>query len=312
MGIVVLSLHDLNTLPEDLKPVQFRRSKTFGVLSQSLPLYIEIFLPKKGYVPGEIIPISAKISNDSDTAIKRCEIWIEQEVFFYGYGTGQVEDTEEHFAKIKRRGFAARTHEVWNCVPYYVPALPPTTLPHCQYIRTQHWLNIKFVPERGMDLNFREKIVIGNVPVRPAQHVQDYNKPAVHVHDYNKPAVHVQDYNKVPSAPPSAPPTEYTSPPPYTSPVPPTPQIFPQYTPSLPSAPVQEYTYHRTSGNNKPNTPSNQHINSVKFCEVPKGETSLGGMVSKVMSNYGTESFPPKYPVFDLIQDCADKEFEFL
>jgi hypothetical protein len=53
-----------------------------------------------------------------------------------------LKKTEEHFFKMRRPGLGARTHENWNNVPYYVPALPPTGPPHCRNIDIKHWLNI--------------------------------------------------------------------------------------------------------------------------------------------------------------------------
>ncbi|XP_063683524.1 arrestin domain-containing protein 2-like [Bolinopsis microptera] len=265
VGIVVLSLQDLNLLPNVWRPVQFRGSKTFGVLTQSLPLFVEVFLPKRSYVPGEVIPINAKISNETDTAIKRCEIWIKQQVTFTASVTWKSEQTIEHFSKVKRPGFGARTHEIWNSVPYFVPALPPTDLPHCAYVSVKHWLMIKLVPVRGMDLELGENIIIGNVPVRPLG-----QEPSIS----NSPVYQRSFYPSRPSAP-SAPPDTISS---------------------------MENSY---SG-------VNNHITSVKFSEVPKGDKSLGGIFNKFVSSYGTESCPPKYPVFDLNRDCVEREFEFL
>ena len=294
VGIVILSLHDLNKLPDIWQPVQFNGSKTFGALSlvtNALPLFVEVFLPKKGYVPGEIIPISAKISNETDTAIKRCEIWIHQNVVYTAERGGKTEETDENFSKIKRPGFGARTQEVWNCVPYYVPALPPTSLPHCKYINIHHWLKIRFVPNSSIsyDLNLRVKIIIGNVPVRPGG--QDGGVPDNIV---NQQLPDSTVYSSTPGAP--------------SVPVAPS-------APLAPSAPPDELiddmttppSYEIASSN------ANNHISSVKFCEVPKGETDWGGLFSRVMSNYGTESCRPKHPVFDLnVQDFAEREFEFL
>ena len=262
VGIVVLSLQDLNLLPNVWQPVQFRGSKTFGVLTQSLPLFVEVFLPKRSYVPGEVIPVSAKISNDTDTAIKRCEIWIKQQVTFTASVTWKSEETIEHFSKVKRPGFGARTQEIWNSVPYFVPALPPTDLPHCVFVSVKHWLMIKLVPVRGMDLELGENITIGNVPVRPLG-----QEPSI----TNSPVYQRTFYPSLPSAPPDT-----------------------------------------ISNMENGHSGVNNHITSVKFSEVPKGDKSLGGIFNKFVSSYGTESCPPKYPVFDLNRDCVEREFEFL
>lgn len=252
VGIVVLFLHDLNKLQLWL-PITFSASKTFGVFKQSLPFSVEIQLPKRGFVPGEIIPISGRISNQSDTVIKRCEIWIEQRAVFCASGAGQVEYDTTHHAKLKRPGIKARHQEVWNSVPYYVPCLPPSDLYCCKNISLTHKLILLFVPESGYNLRMSQEITIGNVPVKPS----------------------TTQYHRDASIEPSAPPEE-------------------------------GYVYTPIS--------DNSHIRSVKYSTVSKPWHSEEENILHKVSNWfsGTESCPPRYPVFDLVQDVAERDFEFL
>ena len=262
VGIVVLSADDPNTLPHIRQPVKFSGSKTFGIFTKSLPLFVEVSLPKQVYVPGEIIHISARISNQSDQGIKRCEIWIKQKTYYTAPGALETEETVRHFAKMTRTGFGADTQELWNNLPYFVPALPPTDLPHCAYISVKYWLRIKFVPTRGIDLDLEEMIAISTVPVKSVNHLPDFISGEI-----------------VPSAPP-----------------------------------VEFDTGYQIESNS-----DNSHIIAVKFCEEASGKKDplirsvklLSGIMD-MASNYGTESCRPRYPVFDLQQDCVEKDFEFV
>ena len=74
-------------MPFICESVTANNSKTFGCLCcTSGPLSATVHLPRAGYAPGEIIPVSAEIENLSDKVMNKTGAKLIQDIIFYAYG----------------------------------------------------------------------------------------------------------------------------------------------------------------------------------------------------------------------------------
>lgn len=81
--ITIGSICDLNNIPKVLEPLACSNSITYGIMCcKSKPLSATVTIPRQGYIPGEMIPISAVIENYSGKHIISTKAFISQVVVF--------------------------------------------------------------------------------------------------------------------------------------------------------------------------------------------------------------------------------------
>ncbi|KAG4070354.1 hypothetical protein HA402_006496 [Bradysia odoriphaga] len=77
---------DLNEFPHLREPVHEAASKTFGCCCwESEPLQIFNVLPRRGFVPGDRVPYSIELKNDSDVAIDSATVRLVERIVYHAH-----------------------------------------------------------------------------------------------------------------------------------------------------------------------------------------------------------------------------------
>lgn len=178
MPFNVVELHDLNLDPRAALSVQNSGRKTFFFASGDLRATVSI--PRMGYVPGEIIPISAQIENTTKRSLKRIEVKLIQTVKFTGHhlNWARTNDTTKIVAKIQTvEDIPGGKTTVWTNEPLPIPTVPPM-LRNCFIINITYCLDFVVVPHGlSFDLDVKIPIIIGTIPlsqqVQPSMNVSE-------------------------------------------------------------------------------------------------------------------------------------------
>ena len=82
--ITVNALMDLNQMPSVTEPVTVSDSKTFGCCCCTTgPLSSTVNIPRQGYAPGEVIPVSAEVENLSNKTMNKTQAKLIQCIAFH-------------------------------------------------------------------------------------------------------------------------------------------------------------------------------------------------------------------------------------
>ena len=164
--ITINSICDLNNIPGSNNPQTNSNSKTFGFCCcTSGPLSATMRIPRYGYTPGEIIPISAEVENLSDKQMNSTKARLYQDVTFRA--TNGIKKTSRILQEIRRGPIGAHGLDSWEAQPLTIPAIPPTGLGGCNIIDVAYRLEFIVDPSGiGFDLKISVPIMIGNIPLR--------------------------------------------------------------------------------------------------------------------------------------------------
>lgn len=96
-----------------------------------------VALDRGGYVPGESISITARVSNHSKVTIKSTKAALTETIEYLA--RGKVVQTEKReLAVISRGKIKPDGVDEWQNEQLYVPPLPPTNLRGCHLIKIQY------------------------------------------------------------------------------------------------------------------------------------------------------------------------------
>lgn len=170
--ITVLPVFDLKLIPETANPVESFVSKEF-LFSEGV-MEVTAQVPKLGYIPDEVIPVSAHIYNSSEHRIVGVDMKLVQTTTFTGY-CGETVTVRSDSAVVAEtdRDFAADLKKHTNWVITETLAVPQT-LPsfyYSPYIHLTYKLHLRIVPS-GMTaaIELELPIMIGTLPVLPFFH----------------------------------------------------------------------------------------------------------------------------------------------
>ncbi|KRZ52897.1 Glycoprotein 3-alpha-L-fucosyltransferase A [Trichinella nativa] len=161
----VVAAEDLNTIPDIGRPLKFRETQEiFCCCFRRGSLGLDVHLPKRGYVPGELLDASCEIVNNSTKTVDLVIVTLKQHVSFRGKtallshaGVKQVSKdvTQLEWTTAIAPGAANRFN-----FQFVVPAVPPRML-SCGIIDIHYLLKIRV----GAWLHCDIPILIGTVPV---------------------------------------------------------------------------------------------------------------------------------------------------
>ncbi|KRX66233.1 Alpha-(1,3)-fucosyltransferase 5 [Trichinella sp. T9] len=161
----VVAAEDLNTIPDIGRPLKFRETQEiFCCCFRRGSLGLDVHLPKRGYVPGELLDASCEIVNNSTKTVDLIIVTLKQHVSFRGKtallshaGVKQVSKdvTQLEWTTAIAPGAANRFN-----FQFVVPAVPPRML-SCGIIDIHYLLKIRV----GAWLHCDIPILIGTVPV---------------------------------------------------------------------------------------------------------------------------------------------------
>ena len=164
--ITINSICDLNNVQGANNPQTNSNSKEFGFCCcTSGPLSATVRIPRFGYTPGEIMPISAEIENLSDKRMNASKARLYQDVTFRA--TNGIKNTTRILQEVRRGPIGAHGQDSWEEMPLRIPAIPPTGLGGCRIIDVTYRLEFIVDPSGiGFDLKISMPITIGNIPLR--------------------------------------------------------------------------------------------------------------------------------------------------
>lgn len=74
---------DLNDFPQLKEVVKETKQSTFGCCFESDPMHLINVLPKAGWIPGQTIPLTIEINNNSDVTVYCVKMVFWEKLFFY-------------------------------------------------------------------------------------------------------------------------------------------------------------------------------------------------------------------------------------
>ncbi|XP_037952535.1 arrestin domain-containing protein 2-like [Teleopsis dalmanni] len=166
-GFTVLAIRDLNYEPMALPPVHAIASKTFCCWPcKSSPLQLDIDLPQTGFVPGQNIPVSILVTNDSHIPVEEMKISLAMLVIFYSQCPRSSKTEKTTVAKMKGEGVQRNCKKLFN-YQLPVPATPPSNIVSCSILHIMYEVFVE-AKIKGFHANqvICAPIIIGNVPLQ--------------------------------------------------------------------------------------------------------------------------------------------------
>ncbi|XP_043478998.1 arrestin domain-containing protein 17-like isoform X1 [Leptopilina heterotoma] len=165
----VVTEYDLNTDPIARGQVFIEETKTFGIFSSSPPLIVTLSLPFRGYVPGQIIPITVNVDNQSGVEVNHIKLKLEM------YGTYLQSGSSSYPMKKKVNMSIIDTkknkyeEDVFQFIHnFYIPPTPPSNIGmNCSIISIEYAIELEAEVDRMLSRNLKisTPIVIGTVPL---------------------------------------------------------------------------------------------------------------------------------------------------
>ncbi|XP_032903096.1 arrestin domain-containing protein 2-like [Amblyraja radiata] len=153
---------DINT-PSLLAPQAGTKEKLAHVWYCNLGhLALTAKIDRKGYTPGEVIPIFAEVDNCCSRTVTPKAAIIQMQTFS---ARGTTKQKKSVVATLHGEGVAPRKRGTWHGRPLKIPPVSPTL--KCRVIRVDYALRI-YVEIPGMSkLSLELPLVIGTIPLHP-------------------------------------------------------------------------------------------------------------------------------------------------
>lgn len=153
---------------------------------KSGPLLFTATLPQTAYVPGQAIPITLDVVNNSNVRLEEVHFELKEKIGYLSEVPHPATKYEERqVARLKCEGCEQKGRK-HNVISLTVPAVPPTNINLCRVIKITYELIIRPKTAIGSkDLKQLEiPIVIGTIPlsmpsILPASDVMEPTAPAI-------------------------------------------------------------------------------------------------------------------------------------
>ena len=168
VGFTVLKHLDLNYDSPALRiPTKFDLVKTFGCFCcSSKPLMVTIQTPISGFVPGQIIPVSIKLINESHVDVEAIKVRLVKIIEYKTTCPSTQTKTERKILQDRRTEGVKKHSKAQYDENILVPAVPPTNCTLCRIISIRYEIEIK-AKTRGMhaDPVANIPVTIGTIPL---------------------------------------------------------------------------------------------------------------------------------------------------
>ncbi|KAG9354339.1 hypothetical protein JZ751_001044 [Albula glossodonta] len=121
-------------------------------------------LERKGYVPGEMIAISAEFENTSSRTVYP-EATLVQMQTFYTSSRLSRKRVDRNITMLEGRPLMPYTTEVWANQMLQIPVTTPLTVSNCQILEVEYSLRVSVRIPGGINLSVALPVVICSVPV---------------------------------------------------------------------------------------------------------------------------------------------------
>ncbi|XP_055679292.1 arrestin domain-containing protein 3-like isoform X2 [Lutzomyia longipalpis] len=164
----VLKQYDLNFDSSLRLPFERQKVSTFCFWPfRTGPMQVIVKLPQTGFVPGQIVPVTVDINNDSGTSINYFRLLLMKYVLYHAQ-TPRPKTRRQREIVVNNRveknilGMGRTQAQI----SLEIPSLPPTNIIHNRIIHITYELKVcAKTPRCSEDLEIRVPIVIGTVPI---------------------------------------------------------------------------------------------------------------------------------------------------
>ncbi|XP_075467196.1 arrestin domain-containing protein 2 isoform X1 [Ascaphus truei] len=154
---------DINT-PALLAPQAGTKEKTAHAWYCNLgQVSVTAKIDRKGYTPGEVIPIFAEIDNCTTRAVMPKAAIIQTQTFI---ARGTVKQKKAVVATLEGDSVAAGKRELWHGRALKIPPLGPS-ITHCRIIHVEYALKVCVDIPGSSKLLLELPLVIGTIPLHP-------------------------------------------------------------------------------------------------------------------------------------------------
>jgi hypothetical protein len=168
VAFTVLKPYDLNYDTPILKiPSQMEVSRSFCCgPCKSGPLLVIGTIPQSGYVPGQMIFVTAEIVNSSNVEISHLTFSLKKNVIYYCQSP-RVKSRREVDTVIEKRVNGVAKHDSARFEQkLLIPSVPPTNISYCRVIHITYNILIKlYTSGTHFNPNLEIPITIGTVPL---------------------------------------------------------------------------------------------------------------------------------------------------
>lgn len=162
----VVSILDLNQQPSATVALQGQNSKNLCCLCcKSGPISAVFHLDRAGYVPGDLVCLSAEIVNNSSRRI--CASRVRLMMITVYHATTKSRTVSKEVTCVSHGEIQPYGRDIWSCDQMIIPALPPSYLVGCSIIDIRYLLQLEVDPAGpAFHLEVPLEIIIGTIPLR--------------------------------------------------------------------------------------------------------------------------------------------------
>ncbi|CAA19457.2 Arrestin C-terminal-like domain-containing protein [Caenorhabditis elegans] len=170
----VIPVFDLNITPTAINPMVNTASKNTGLILKKGLVTITVNLPKRGYVAGEIMPITVNIDNGSKVAVSEVSAKMTQLSHFHASHGNMIGVTahthnrndEKLVAESRRVADVPAKSRGQMVLSMKIPAIVPSF--NCPIIAVDYCLTVKVSTQQifGGGLKCEFPLIIGTIPIR--------------------------------------------------------------------------------------------------------------------------------------------------
>jgi len=186
----VISPLNLNDEPSLAEPKKEEKEKFYCCCCcESGPTTLVVCIPYSGFVPGQIIPLTIELDNNSNVAIEAVKIKLKRDLTFKARQPSEKTNfSSSELAVLRLQGIEAHASKTWTEQMVVPNSLMFSNLKYCGIITDQYVLNVEAVAGgmyENVDINV--KIAMGNIPLTIAQDAPQFNIP-IQLPNYNNSA----------------------------------------------------------------------------------------------------------------------------
>ncbi|KAF1764863.1 hypothetical protein GCK72_004813 [Caenorhabditis remanei] len=170
----VVPAYDLNITPTAVNPMVNTASKNTGLIFKKGMVSMTVSLPKRGYVAGEILPITINIDNGSKEPVVAVRSKMSQLSHFHAsHGTSMHSTTHTHHrndekcvAESRRNVNVAPRSKSQVVLSMKIPSIVPSF--QCPIINVDYCISVKLDTNAtfGGTLKVEFPLIIGTIPIR--------------------------------------------------------------------------------------------------------------------------------------------------
>uniref|UniRef100_A0A1I7T7V3 Arrestin_C domain-containing protein n=1 Tax=Caenorhabditis tropicalis TaxID=1561998 RepID=A0A1I7T7V3_9PELO len=181
----VVPAYDLNITPTAINPMVNTVSKNTGLILKKGLVTMTVSLPKRGYVAGEILPITINIDNGSKAPVRTVRAKMTELSHFHashGHSTHHThhKNAEKCVGESRREVNLAPKTRGQSLLSMKIPAIVPSF--ECPIISVDYCISVKLDTDSlfGGTLKVEFPLIIGTIPIRQMAPLAGSTVPAVY------------------------------------------------------------------------------------------------------------------------------------